>query len=135
MSVLHPVVKKVLGYLVYVFYIVYCLFLVQHFIDNIFSPFFTYFISRYPLSSPFLHFVNMQCSRVIVCFLKGTPFNLFIGFFMICLFINNNEPFFLSCKRIALSESLLNNTFFLQSFNAFFSSSDEFDGILFLLVS
>ena len=49
--------------------------------------------------------------------------------------INNNKPIPLSCKHTTLSESLLKNTFFLQSFNAFFSSSDKFDVILFLLVS
>ena len=43
--------------------------------------------------------------------------------------------FFLSCKCITLSEFLLSTTFFLQCFNAFFSSSDNFDGILFILVS
>ena len=34
-------------------------------------------------------------------------------------------------KHIPLSEFLLNNTFFLQSFNAFFSSFDKFDRVFF----
>ena len=89
-SVYIQLLKGVLVYLVYVIYIVQCFSWYIISIDDIFSPFFTYFISRYPLNGPFLYFVNMQ-SYSHSLFLKRNSFQSAHWIFH-DLFTNNNEP-------------------------------------------
>ena len=105
---LHSLVKKLLGY--YVFYIGpwYSIF-----IDDMFSLFLTYFISRNPLNDPFFHLLNLQYFQIVVYFQIGTPFNLLIAFFMICLLINNSEPIPLALQMYNLFSPIFQRFLFI----------------------
>ena len=136
MAVLHPVVKRLAGLLgLWVFYSI------MFFPGTAFSLT-IYLVHSLLISCLDIHLV-FHSFTLLICNVVGSQsifkkellsISSLVFSQSVCLSTIMNL-FYLSCKRITLPESLLNNTYFLQYFNAFFSSCNKFDGIPLLLVS